>query len=172
MSVTKGPVTGQTGLVASPTNDVHDTPQDQPADQAADPRPASSPLARLGFAPGQVVQELGDDDDVDETLRADIEALTGTTLVDGEYGDVVDACVLWFRDEDGDLTDAVVDSLTDLEDQAFVLLLTPKAGRPGHVEAAEIAEAATTAGLMLSGSLSTCPSWAGVRLSPPKHARR
>lgn len=155
-------------------NDVNDdvTKDQKTGGTVTETRPASSPLARLGFAPGQVVQELGDDDDVDDTLRDDIEALTGAALVDGEYGDVVDACVLWFREEDGDLTDAVVDSLTDLEDQAFVLLLTPKAGRPGHVAPAEVAEAATTAGLHVSGTLATCPNWVGTRLVPPKNARR
>ena len=35
-------------------------------------------------------------------------------MVDGDYGNVVDAVLLWWRDEDGDLVDGLVDSLTDL----------------------------------------------------------
>src|SRR5436305_14294446 len=67
-----------------------------------------NPAARLGFQPGQVVQEIGYDDDVDQELREAIEEITGQDLVDEDYDDVADAVVLWFRDEDGDLTDALV----------------------------------------------------------------
>lgn len=132
----------------------------------------TSPLTRLGFAPGQVVQEIGFDDDVDQALRTELESLTGHELVDTDFGDVVDAVILWFRDEDGDLTDAVVDALTDLEDQGFVLALTPKAGRDGHVAPSEVSEAATTSGLHVAGTLASCANWTGTRLAPPKNARR
>ena len=37
---------------------------------------------RLGLRPGQVVQELGWDDDCDEELRRSVVALTGNELVD------------------------------------------------------------------------------------------
>ena len=68
-------------------------------------------------------------------------------MVDGDYGDVVDAVLLWWRDDDGDLVDALVDSLTDLVGGGAIWLLTPKVGRPGAVDAADIAEAAPIAGL-------------------------
>ena len=56
------------------------------AESAAD----QSMAGRLGFRPGQVVQEFGYDDDVDEALRVAVEDLTGNELAD-EYGqDVVD----------------------------------------------------------------------------------
>ena len=45
---------------------------------------------RLGLSPGQVVQELGYDDDCDEALRAAVAALTGNALVDEDHEDVVD----------------------------------------------------------------------------------
>ena len=51
-------------------------------------------------------------------------------MVDGDYGNVVDAVVLWWRDEDGDLVDGLVDSLTDLVGGGAIWLLTPKVGRP------------------------------------------
>ena len=70
--------------------------------------------ARLGFEAGNVVQELGWDDDVDDDLRIQIEDTIDGDLVDGDYGNVVDGVVLWWRDGDGDLVDALVDALTDL----------------------------------------------------------
>lgn len=121
-------------------------------------------LDKLGLAPGTVVQELGWDDDVDQELRDDLMDHLGTDLVDGEYGDVVDAVLVWYRDGDDDLTDTVVDALTDLDDAGFVLLMTPRAGRPGEVEPSDIAEAATTAGLHVSGALTASKDWAGTRL--------
>ncbi|MDR1153067.1 MAG: DUF3052 domain-containing protein, partial [Bifidobacteriaceae bacterium] len=55
---------------------------------------------RFGFASGQWVQELGYDDDVDFDLRDAIEELTGTDLVDEDWGDVADATIVWWRDGD------------------------------------------------------------------------
>ncbi|WP_431472970.1 DUF3052 family protein [Ornithinimicrobium sp. W1665] len=39
-----------------------------------DAGPLVAPARRLGFAPGQIVVEYGDDDDVEEDLRAAVEA--------------------------------------------------------------------------------------------------
>ena len=119
---------------------------------------------RLGLRAGQVVQELGYDDDCDAALRSSIEELTGSTLVDEDYEDVVDAVLLWWRDDDGDLVDALVDSLISLDDGGVVWLLTPKAGRPGHVEPGDIGDAAPTAGLHQTSSISAAPEWSGTRL--------
>jgi len=127
---------------------------------------------RLGFQPDQVVQEIGYDDDADQELREAIEAATGTDLVDEEYDDVADAVVLWFREDDGDLTDALVDSIQYMEEGGSILLLTPKTGRDGYVEASEISEAATTAGLSASKSVSVGKDWSGSRLVTPKAAAR
>ena len=119
---------------------------------------------RLGLRAGQVVQELGYDDDCDATLRSAIQELTGSSLVDEDYDDVVDVVLLWWRDDDGDLVDALVDSLISLDDGGVVWLLTPKAGRPGHVEPGEIGDAAPTAGLHQTSSISAAPEWSGTRL--------
>ena len=48
-------------------------------------------VSRLGFKDGDVVQEIGWDEDVDETLRSQIEDLVGSGLEDVDYDGVVDA---------------------------------------------------------------------------------
>ena len=111
------------------------------AGQAQDERGQAE---RLGIKPGQVVQEIGYDDDCDEQLRGAITRIDGVELVDEDYDDVVDVVLLWWRDGDGDLVDALVDALTPLADGGYILLLTPKAGREGHVEPSDIGEAALT----------------------------
>lgn len=127
---------------------------------------------RLGIKPGQVVQEFGYDNDCDEQLREAIMALEGVELVDEDYDDVgVDVVLMWWREEDGDLVDALVDALTTLADGGYIWLLTPKAGRPGHVEPSDIGEAAPTAGLAQTSSVSAGRDWSGSRLVAPK-ARR
>jgi Protein of unknown function (DUF3052) len=123
----------------------------------ADPAEVQRTLAgRLGFQSGQVVQEIGYDEDCDDALRESVTVLTGAELVDEEYDDVVDAVLLWWRDGDGDLVDALVDALTALADGGFIWLLTPKAGRDGHVEPSDIGEAG---------------DWSGTRLVAPKAGR-
>jgi len=127
--------------------------------------------SRFGFQPGMVVQELGWDDDVDDGLRADIETQLGAPLVDDQYGDVVDAIVLWWRNDDGDLVDGLVDSLTDLADGGMIWLLTPKVGRDNYVDASDISEAAPTAGLSTTTSIAAGPEWSATKLVAPKAAR-
>jgi hypothetical protein len=127
---------------------------------------------RLGIKPGQVVQELGYDNDCDEQLRDAIMAIDKVELVDEDYDeDVVDVVLMWWREDDGDLVDALVDALTPLADGGYIWLLTPKAGRPGHVEPSDIGEAAPTAGLAQTSSVSAGRDWSGSRLVAPK-ARR
>ena len=127
---------------------------------------------RLGIKPGQVVQELGYDTDCDEQLRAAIQDIDGVELVDEDYDeDVVDVVLMWWRDGDGDLVDALVDALTPLADGGYIVLLTPKTGRDGHVEPSEIGEAAPTAGLSQTSTVSAGRNWSATRLVAPK-ARR
>ena len=138
------------------------------ADSAAGHR---NPAHRLAIAPGQVVQEIGYDDDCDEELRRAILERTGNDLVDEDYEDVVDVVLLWWRDGDGDLVDALVDALTTLDANGTIWLLTPKSGRDGHVEPSEIAEAAPTAGLSTTSSVSAGRDWSGYRLVAPRVGR-
>ena len=127
---------------------------------------------RLALQPGHVVQELGWDEDCDEDLRVAVEAVTGAPLVDEDYEDVVDVVLLWWREDDGDLVDALVDGLTSLAAGGVIWLLTPKSGRPGHVEPSDIGEAAPTAGLSATSSVAAAPDWSGTRLVTPKSPRR
>jgi hypothetical protein len=128
--------------------------------------------SRLGVKPEMVIQELGWDDDVDDELRVALENLTGTGLVDEDHGDVVDAVLLWWRDDDGDLVDGLVDALTDLADGGVIWLLTPKVGRDGHVDPSDIADAAPTAGLATTSSLAIGKAWSATKLVAPKSQQR
>ena len=126
---------------------------------------------RLGLRPGNVVQELGYDDDCDDALRDSVTQVTGSPMVDEDHEDVVDVVLLWWRDDDGDLVDALVDSLNSLDDGGVVWLLTPKVGRDGHVEPGDIGDAAPTAGLHQTSSVSAAPEWSGTRLVTRRSGR-
>jgi hypothetical protein len=115
-----------------------------------------------------VVQELGWDEDVDDSVRVAIEDAIDADLVDGDYGDVVDAVLLWWRDGDGDLVDALVDSLTDLVGGGAIWLVAPKVGRPNAVPASDVAEAAPVAGLSNTTTISISDDWAATKLVAPK----
>lgn len=128
----------------------------------------TGPAERMGLKPGTVVQELGWDNDTDDDLRVAIEDAIDGDMVDGDYGNVVDAVVLWWRADDGDLVDGLVDSLTDLVGGGVIWLLTPKIGRPGAVDAADIAEAAPIAGLAQTTAATVSKDWAATRLVAPK----
>ena len=123
---------------------------------------------RLGLKTGMVVQELGWDEDVDDGLRVEIENCIDADMVDGDYGNVVDSVLLWWRDNDGDLVDTLVDSLSDLVAGGEIWLLTPKVGRPNAVDPADIAEAAPIAGLSQTTSVAVSKDWSATRLVAPK----
>ena len=137
----------------------------------ADHAEGHAPATRLGIQPGHVVQEIGYDDDCDEALRAALEAASGSPLVGEDYDDVVDCVVLWWREDDGDLVDALVDSLVSLADGGVIWLLTPKVGRDGHVEPSDIGDAAPTAGLTATSTVAAAPDWSGTRLVAPRVRR-
>jgi hypothetical protein len=85
--------------------------------------------------------------------------------------DVVDVVLLWFRDDDGDLVDALFETLTDLKTGGIVWLMTPKVGREGYVDASDIAEATETAGLSTTSSLTPTENWSATKLVMPKSPR-
>lgn len=128
--------------------------------------------AMLGLEPGQTIWEIGVDDDVDSDLRGSLAATEGVEIVDDDYDDVVDVVLLWWRDDDGDLVDALVDAIGPLADHGVVWLLTPKPGRDGHVEPEDIADAAPTAGLQQTSTVSAARDWQGTRLVAPRVGRR
>jgi hypothetical protein len=137
----------------------------------ARPEGAASAVSRLGLKPGQIVQELGWDEDADDDLRQAIEDVIGSELVE-EAMEPVDVVVLWWRNEDGDLIDGLVDAVTDLNDNGYVWLMTPKVGHEGFVDATDLSEGAVTAGLALTNTIPVSAGWMASKLVPPKGPRR
>ena len=111
------------------------------------------------------------DDDVDPVIRVGIEQVVGSELVDEDFEDVVDVVLMWWRDEDGDLVDGLVDAIAPLADHGVIWLMTPKPGRDGHIEAEDIADAAPTAGLQQTSTISAGSNWQGTRLVAPRAKR-
>jgi hypothetical protein len=126
---------------------------------------------KLGIEQGMVVQELGWDEDVDEDLRAAVEEQCGGELLDEDSDEVIDVVLLWWRDQDGDLVEVLLDAIHPLADSGVIWVLTPKTGRPGHVEPSDIAEAAPTAGLAQTSNISVADAWTGARLVSPRAAK-
>ncbi|HET8915934.1 MAG TPA: DUF3052 domain-containing protein [Propionibacteriaceae bacterium] len=126
---------------------------------------------KLGLSRGLVVQELGWDEDVDDDVRITVEDAIDGELVEDAM-EAVDLVLLWWRDGDGDLVDSLVDALTDLTDAGYIWLMTPKVGRSGYVDAADLAEAAITAGLALTNSLPVSSDWTATKLVRPRGTRR
>ena len=122
---------------------------------------------KLGIQKNQIVQELGWDEDTDDDIRFDIEDVCGGELVDEDADEVVDVVLLWWRDDDGDLVDRLMDAITPLADDGVIWVGTPKTGQPGHVQPVEIAESAPTAGLMQTSS-ANLGDWIASRLVQPK----
>ena len=122
---------------------------------------------KLGIEKGQVVQELGWDEDTDDDIRVGVEDASGGELLDEDADEVVDVVLLWWRDNDGDLVDRLMDAIAPLADDGIIWVLTPKTGKPGHVLPAEIAESAPTAGLMPTSS-ANLGDWSASRLVQPK----
>lgn len=144
------------------------TPAPPPADPGAE-GPAG--VERLGFAAEQTVQEYGWAEDVDDTFRFAVEDVVGSDLEDEDYTGETNAMLLWWRADDGDLTDALVDLVVALGESGFILALTPKGRDDGAVDPAEIDEAATTAGLHTAGAFSASPRWRATKLVAPKTRR-
>ncbi len=126
----------------------------------------------MGFEPGELVLELGGGSDVDQSLRESIVADTGNALIEDETNEVVDAVIIWWRDGDGDLEDELVDALTYLSESGSIWVLTPKAGREGHVEPSDIQDAAPNVGLSQTSTFSVATDWTATRLVARKSAKR
>ena len=131
---------------------------------------ASNYAHKLGIQRDQLVQELGWDEDTDDDIRADIEDACGSELLDESSDDVIDVVLVWWRDDDGDLVDALMDAITPLAEDGVIWVLTPKTGKPGHVQPSEIAESAPPAGLVQTSSVNL-GDWSATRLVQPKSSR-
>jgi hypothetical protein len=128
--------------------------------------------SRMGFEPGFLVLESGQGSDSDDALRSDVIQVTGNQFISGHVQEVVDAVLLWWREDDGDLVDALVDVLAYLTEGGPIWVLTPKVGRRNHVEPSDIQDAAPTAGLSQTSTLSAAPDWSGTRLVARKAGKR
>jgi hypothetical protein len=128
--------------------------------------------ARLGIKPGDLILESGRRDDADEALRKEIFTASGSEPVGEGAQEVVDVVLLWWREDDGDLVDAMVDSLTFLDAHGVIWLFTPKVGRAGHVEPSDIQESAQTAGLAQTSTFAAGAEWSATKLTAPKGGRR
>ena len=129
------------------------------------PAPGSGPgvVESMGFKPSMIVMEIGYDDDVDDELRDAIESHV-EELVDEDSDEIVDVVLLWYRSDDDDLTDTLVDAVGPLADDGMIWLLTPKRGEGGYVEPSDIAEAASVAGLSQTSVRTVSDEWSGTRL--------
>ncbi len=133
--------------------------------------PSPAGIDQLGLSEGMVVQELGWDDDVDQELRDDVMDAIDAELVEDAV-EAVDVVLLWHRDDDSDVADALVDALRDLSRTGWIWLLTPKIGRPGYVDPADITEGANTAGLVVTTGIDASPDWQAYKVVRPRAARR
>ena len=129
-------------------------------------------IERLGLNKGDLVLEIGHDADCDDDLRTALSAHIGSTFIDGDAQEVVDAVMLWFREDDGDLVDELVDALTYLSETGPIWLMTPKAGREGHVEPSDIQDAAPTAGLSQTVSFAAGADWTATKLVARKSSKK
>jgi hypothetical protein len=126
----------------------------------------------MGLKPGELVLELGGGSDSDQSLRAKISEITGTQLIENQTEEVVDAVIIWWREGDGELEDELVDALTYLSEAGSIWVLTPKAGRDGHVEPSDIQNAAPNVGLSQTSTLAVASDWTATRLVARKTAKR
>ncbi len=131
--------------------------------------PSSADL--LGIESGLAVQELGWDSDVDEDLRSEVLDVLDEDFI-YEAIEAVDVVLLWWRDDDGDLTDGLVDALTDLSPTGYLWLFSPRVGRDGYIEPSDLSEAALTAGLALANTANVSKDWQAQKLVRPKGSRR
>ena len=126
----------------------------------------------MGLAKDDLVLEVGHDSDCDSTLRDELMSITGTEFLQGSTSEVVDAVIIWWREGDGDLVDELMDGLTYLVENGAIWVMTPKAGRAGHVEPSDIQDAAPIAGLSVTSTLALAKDWTATRLVARKAGKR
>ncbi|MDR0488979.1 MAG: DUF3052 domain-containing protein [Propionibacteriaceae bacterium] len=128
-------------------------------------------IHQLGLVKDMAVEELGWDEDVDESFRQAVMEIIDADMVE-ESAEAVDAIVLWLRQDDGDVMDLLIDALTDLGPSGFLWVMTPKIGREGHVPQSDLSEGVLAAGLSLTISASVSKDWSAHKVVRPKAGRR
>ncbi|MDY3126754.1 MAG: DUF3052 domain-containing protein [Corynebacterium sp.] len=125
----------------------------------------------MGITSGMVALESGWDEDCEAAISESIEEVLGEDFLEEETDELVDVVVLWWRDNDGDLVDGLVDSLRPLGEGGRVWLLTPGAGNAGTVDPGEISESAQLAGLVQTKA-ERLGDWQGSCLVSRGHAKK
>ena len=120
--------------------------------------------SRMGFEKGQLILEIGHGSDCDENLRQQIVEIIGEPFIQNDTNEVVDCVLIWFREDDGDLTDELVDALAFLSESGTIWVLTPKVGRDGHVQASDIQDAVNIAGLSQTSTIAVAPNWTATKI--------
>ena len=120
--------------------------------------------SRMGFEKGQLILEIGHGSDCDENLRQQIVEIIGEPFIQNDTNEVVDCVLIWFREDDGDLTDELVDALAYLSESGTIWVLTPKVGRDGHVQASDIQDAVNIAGLSQTSTIAVAPNWTATKI--------
>ena len=118
----------------------------------------------MGFEKGQLILEIGHGSDCDENLRQQIVEIVGEPFIQNDTNEVVDCVLIWFREDDGDLTDELVDALAFLSESGTIWVLTPKDGRDGHVQASDIQDAVNIAGLSQTSTIAVAPNWTATKI--------
>ena len=126
----------------------------------------------MGFKKGDLIVEVGRGSESGSGVRDFICSITGNNLLDCQSQETVDAVIIWWREGDGDLVDALMDALTYLSQHGVIWVLTPKIGRTGHVEPSDIQDGAPIAGLCQTSTLSVAPDWTATRLVARKAGKR
>ena len=127
---------------------------------------ASQNGEEFGFQSGDIVQEWLWDDDVDDSVRAKIEDLTGEDLVDEDYDSAVDGAIVWWRDGDDEdeLSDTIVDAYSVVGDRWPFLGADPQARQDRRGEFQHGPVRRQDAGMNAATPLTVSPDWNGIRL--------
>lgn len=124
-------------------------------------------VGRMGFTSGMIVQEVGWDDDCESLISEAIEDIIDDELVDEDTDEVCDVVLLWWRANDGDLVDSLVDAVRPLGEDGRVWLLSPGAGREGALEPGVVSESAQLAG-MVQTKAERLGQWQAAKLVPSR----
>lgn len=119
----------------------------------------------LSIEKEQRVQEVGWDEDCDSAISEAVEEFLGEDLLEEDTEELVDVVLLWWRADDGDLVDGLVDATRPLADNGRVWLLTPGAGKPNAIDAGTIDESAQLSGLTATSAI-RLGDWQGTCLVP------
>ena len=125
----------------------------------------------LGIKAGHTVQEVGWDDDCDSAISEAVEDAIGADLLDEDSYELCDVVLLWWRADDGDLVDELVDAVRPLADHGRIWLLSPAAGTKGELAPGVVSESAQLAGLVQTKA-ERLGSWQGSCLVQRGAAKR